>query len=125
MRQTPKFSRFKNVLQVLPLSLWQVWRGSDFTRRRGGQNVEFFICLFVALLNVRDCVPGFAMKALEYKNILMPFDSGRFCSCAQCSTFSDRRQLATPQNAEIQKSKMGPFAAKGRHNKSIETKFDT
>ena len=36
------------------------------------KNVEFFVCLsvclFVSLLNVRDCVPDFAMKALEYRN---------------------------------------------------------
>jgi len=27
-----------------------------------------FVCLFVTLLNVRDCAPDFAMKALEYRN---------------------------------------------------------
>ena len=38
------------------------------------KNVEFFlVCLFVCLfvrtlLNVRDCAPDFAMKALEYRN---------------------------------------------------------
>ena len=34
------------------------------------KNVEFFlfVCLFVTLLNVRDCVPDFAMKTLEYRN---------------------------------------------------------
>jgi len=36
------------------------------------KNVEFFaclsVCLFVTLLNVRDCAPEFAMKALEYRN---------------------------------------------------------
>ena len=36
------------------------------------KNVEFFVCLsvclFVTLLNVRDCAPDFAMKALEYRN---------------------------------------------------------
>ena len=39
------------------------------------KNVEFFIlsvclsvCLFVTLLNVRDCAPDFAMKELEYRN---------------------------------------------------------
>jgi len=30
-----------------PLSPCQVWWGSDFTRRRGDQNVSFFVCLFV------------------------------------------------------------------------------
>ena len=39
------------------------------------KNVEFFIlsvclsvCLSVTLLNVRDCAPDFAMKALEHRN---------------------------------------------------------
>jgi len=27
-----------------------------------------FVCLFVALLNARDCAPDFAMKAWEYRN---------------------------------------------------------
>jgi len=27
-----------------------------------------FVCLFVTLLDVRDCAPDFAMKALEYRN---------------------------------------------------------
>ena len=26
------------------------------------------VCLFVTLLNVRDCAPDFAMKAWEYRN---------------------------------------------------------
>jgi len=30
--------------------------------------VCLFVCLSVTLLNVRDCSPDFAMKALEYKN---------------------------------------------------------
>ena len=51
------------------LSPCQVWWGWDFTRRRGGQNVEFLsVCLSVTLLNVRGCAPDFAMKALEYIN---------------------------------------------------------
>ena len=39
---------------------------------RVAKNVEFFVCLsvclFLALLSVRDCAPDFAMKALEYRN---------------------------------------------------------
>jgi len=35
------------------------------------KDVEFFVCLsvclFVTLLNVRDCALAFAMKALEYR----------------------------------------------------------
>ena len=36
------------------------------------KNVVFFVCLSVCLsvtlLDVRDCAPDFAMKALEYRN---------------------------------------------------------
>jgi len=35
------------------------------------KNVEsfcLFVCLSITLLNVRDCAPDFAMKALEYRN---------------------------------------------------------
>jgi len=34
------------------------------------KNVVFclFACLSVALLNVRDCAPDFAMKAFQYRN---------------------------------------------------------
>ena len=31
-------------------------------------SVCLFVCLSVTLLNVRDCAPDFAMKALEYRN---------------------------------------------------------
>jgi len=30
--------------------------------------VCLFVCLSVTLLNVRDCAPDFAMKALDYRN---------------------------------------------------------
>ena len=32
------------------------------------RSVFLFVCLFVTLLNVRDCAPDFAMKAFEYRN---------------------------------------------------------
>jgi len=79
------------------------------------KNVEFFclsVCLFVGLsvtlLNVTDCAPDFAMKALEYRN---DFDTiGRFVVVHPCPTFSDCCQLATPLNAEVQKmAKIGVF----------------
>jgi len=35
---------------------------------RATKNVFLSVCLFVTLLNVRDCVPDFAMNALEYRN---------------------------------------------------------
>ena len=72
MRQAP------NVLEVQerargPLSPCQVWWSSDFTRRRGDQKLEFFLCLSVCLsvrhtFERRVCAPDFAMKALEYRN---------------------------------------------------------
>ena len=74
MRQTPTVLEVQERLRG-PLSPCQVWWGSDFTRRRGGQKIEFFclsvcmsVCLSVTLLNVRDCAPNFAMKDLEYRN---------------------------------------------------------
>jgi len=78
------------------------------------KNVVFclFVCLSVTLLNVRGCAPDFAMKALEYRNILMPLDTGRFVVVHPCPTLSisDCCQLATPLNAEVQKTaKNGGF----------------
>ena len=32
------------------------------------KNAEFFVCLFVKLVNVRVCAHDFAKKALEYRN---------------------------------------------------------
>ena len=62
------------------------------------------------LLNVRDCAPDFAMKALEYRNDFDAVEHGKVCSCAPCSPFSDCCQLATPVNAEVQKmAKIGIF----------------
>ena len=48
-----------------------IWWGSDFTAAGAAENVEFFclsVYLFVTLLNVIDCAPDFAKKALEYRN---------------------------------------------------------
>ena len=42
------------------------------------KNVEFFVCLSLTLLNVRDCAPDFAMKALDYRNSFDTLDRGRF-----------------------------------------------
>jgi len=73
MRQIPqKFLRYKNVLEVLyHLAKFGGARISPATV--AAKNVEFFLsvclfCLSVTLLNVRDCAPDFAMKALEYRN---------------------------------------------------------
>jgi len=84
-----------------PLSPCQIWRGTWTSPAAGWpKNLEFFVCLSVTLLNVRVCAPDFAMKALGF---LIPLDRGRFVVVHSCSTFSGRRQLATPQNAEVNK----------------------
>jgi len=58
MHQSPK--SFRDLEHARgPLSPCQVWWGSDFTRRRGGQNVEFFcpsLCLYVCLFICSSCV---------------------------------------------------------------------
>jgi len=70
MRHAPKLLEVQERARG-SLSPCQVWWGSDFTRRRGGQKREFFVCLcvclFITLLNVRVCAPDFAMKALDYR----------------------------------------------------------
>ena len=75
------------------------------------KNVEFFVCLFITLLNVRDCAPDFAMKALEYrKDFDAVMDRGRFVVVHRCSTLSECCQLATTLNSEVQKTaKIGVF----------------
>jgi len=77
----------------------------------GPKTLSFLsVCLSVTLLNVRVCVPDFAMKALEYIKILIPLDRGRFVVVHPCSTFSDCCQLVTPLNAEIENmAKIGIF----------------
>ena len=48
--------------------------GAQISPAAGGPKTLSFlsvclsICLFVRLLNVRDCVPDFDMKSLEYRN---------------------------------------------------------
>ena len=64
------------------------------------------------------------------ETILILLDRGRFVVVHPCSTLSNCCQLATTLNAEVQKiEKMGKnwefFAARGRQNKPIETKFGT
>jgi len=89
--------------------------GAQISHAAGAaKNVKFFVCLFVCLfvtlLNIRDCASDFAMKALKYRNILIPLDRKRFVVVHPCSTFSDYCQLATPLNAEIRKNgKNGVF----------------
>ena len=62
-----KFWKCKNVLEVL-------YHCAKFGGPRisptvgAAKNVEFFVCLFVTLLNVRVYAPNFAMNVLEYRN---------------------------------------------------------
>ena len=102
--------------------------GLGFHRLPGWPKMLTFclpVCLFVTFFNVRDCAPDFAMKA-STETILMPLDRGRFVVVHPCSTFSDCCELGTPQNAEVQKwQNFGFFAARGRQNEPIETKFGT
>ena len=57
-----KLSTCKNVLEVL-----------YYHAKFGGapispKTLSFLFCLTGTVLNVRDCAPDFAMKALEYRN---------------------------------------------------------
>jgi len=86
-----------------PLSPYQVLWGSDFTHGQGGQKHLVFtvclsVCLFVTLLNVR------VWRRWSTATILMPLNRGRCVLVHPCSTFSDCRQLATSQNAEVEKT---------------------
>ena len=75
-------------------------------------------------MNVRVCALDFAMKALEYRNDFDTDGWGRFVVVHQCSTFSDCCRLATPLNKVENMPKLGGgFAARGRQNEAIETKF--
>jgi len=64
------------------------------------ENVEFFlfVCLSVTLLNVRVCVPDFAVKALEYRNDFDTVGYGKVCSCAPMFNFL--RSLPTGDTTE-------------------------
>jgi len=71
VRQTPKVSRCKNVLEVLYHHA--KFGGARISPAAGAaKNVEFFVCLSVCLsvrhAFERDCAPDFAIKALEYRN---------------------------------------------------------
>jgi len=69
------------------------------------KNVEFFVCLSVCL-SVRHAFERqrlCARRRWSTETILMPLDRGRFVVVHPCSALSDRCQLATTLNAEIQK----------------------
>jgi len=58
---------YKNVLEVLYHHAKLGWARIS-PAAGAAKNVEFFVCLFVTLLNVRDCAPDFDMKTWVYRN---------------------------------------------------------
>jgi len=85
------------------------------------------VCFFVTLLNVRDCAPDFAMKALEYRNDFDAVGERQVCSCAPVFNFV--RLLPIGDNTKCRsrkkRQKLGFFDNRGRQNKPFETKFGT
>jgi len=96
-----------------------------------GPHSSFFsvglpVCLFVMHLKDGDSACDFAMMLLEYRNGFDIVDRGRFAVVHPGgSTLSACFQLATSQNAVTRKPvKFGIFfAARGRQNILVETKF--
>ena len=124
----PKVLQVQNVLEIL----YQCAKfgGARISPAAGAaKNVQFFLfaCLSVCSSSfwISEIVrPISPWSRWSTETILTPLDRGRFVVVHPCSTFSDCCQLATPLNAEVQKTaKMGFFASTGRHNKPIETKF--
>jgi len=122
---------YKNVLEVLYHHA--KYGGARISPAAGvAKNVEFFVCLYVCLsvtlLNVRDCATDFVMKALEYRNGFDAVVSGKVCGCAPVLNFlrlmttGDITKCRSPKNGK-KRQKLGYFAATGRQNKPIETKF--
>ena len=98
------------------------------------KNVEFFVCLSVRhTFERRSSCARFRHEGVgvqKPETIFTSLDRGRLVVVHPCSTLSDCCQLATPLNAEVQNmAKYGQnwvfFAARGRQNKPIETKFGT
>jgi len=75
------------------------------------KNVEFFVCLFVRHSFERQSLCArFRHEGVGTEMILMPLHRERFVVVHLCTTFSNCCQLATPQNAEVQKTaKFGGF----------------
>jgi len=68
------------------------------------KNAEFrlFVYPSITLVNVRVVRTISPRRRWSTETTLTPLDRGRFVVVHSCSTFSDCRQLATPQNAEFQ-----------------------
>jgi len=99
------------------------------TAGAAAKNAEFrlFVYPYVKLVNVRVVRTILPRRRWSTERTLTPLNRGRFVVVHSCSTFSDCRHLATPQNAEFQKKRqnLGFLAARERQNKPIETKFGT
>ena len=67
------------------------------------KNVEFLVCLsvclLVTLLNVRDCAPDLAMKALEYRNDFDAVGYGKVCTRVQWPALLHRVAIKDHGNA--------------------------
>jgi len=92
------------VLEVLYHHASLVGLGFNTPPRRP-KNVEFFVCLSVR----HACEPEFVCtisprRGWSTETILIPMDMGRLVVVHPCSAFSDCCQLATPQNANVQKA---------------------
>ena len=92
MRQTPNVLKEQERARG-PLSQCQVWWGSNFTRRRGGENVEFFVCQSRFWMSEFVC-PISPWRRWNTEMVLMLLDRGKFVVVHSCSTYSDCRQLS-------------------------------
>ena len=132
MSDPQTFSTYKNVLEVLYHHA--KFGGARISPAAGvAKNVEFFVCLSVTLLNVRDCAPDFTMKVLEYRNDFDAAGYGKACSCAPVFNFlrllptgdsRDTTKCRSPKNGK-NSGFSNFFAARGQQNKLTETKFGT
>ena len=87
------------------------------------KNDEFFVCLSVRLsvrdafeLNVIDCTPDFATKALEYRNDFDTVGYGKVRSCAPVFNFvrllpiGDTTKCRSPKYGKIWQKLIGGFS---------------
>jgi len=100
--------------------------GLGFHPPPGRPKMLSFVCLFECpsclwtTVFLRTISPW---SCWSIETVLTPLNRGRFVVVDPYSTFSDCCQLATLQNAEVNKMvKFGVLAARGRHSAPLETK---
>jgi len=71
------------------------------------------VCLSVTLLNVRDCMPDLATKALEYRKDFDAAGWGKVCSCATVLDFL--RFMPTGDITKCRSPKMAKIGVFCRH----------